>query len=102
MSQETSADIDSDPFASYFADWDPNTPPKLLITTSSKVTKVTYSFCEELVDIFPGAEFIRRRKGRGFEMGRIAGWAADRGYQKMLVVNEDVKKPSEWFVPREA
>jgi len=95
VAQETSADIDSDPFASYFSDWDPNTPPKLLITTSPKATKVTYNFCEELVDIFPGAEFIRRKKGRGFEMGRIAGWAADRGYQKMLVVNENVKKPSE-------
>jgi len=95
MDPETSADTDSDPFASYFSDWDPNTPPKVLITTSPKATKVTYGFCEELVDIFPGAEFVRRKKGRGFEMGRIAGWAADRGYQKMLVVNEDVKKPSE-------
>ena len=100
MAQETSADIDSDPFASYFSDWDPTTPPKLLITTSHRATKVTYNFCEELVDIFPGAKFIRRKKGRGFEMGRIAGWAADRGYQKMLVVNEDVKKPSGWFVLR--
>jgi len=95
MAPETFADIDSDPFASYFSDWDPNTPPKVLITTSPKATKVTYNFCEELVDIFPGAEFVRRKKGRGFEVGRIAGWAADRGYQKMLVVNEDVKKPSE-------
>ena len=94
VAPETSADIDSDPFASYFSDWDPNAPPKVLITTSPKATKVSYNFCEELVDIFPGAEFIRRKKGRGFEMGRIAGWAADRGYQKMLVVNEDVKKPS--------
>lgn len=97
IAPETSADIDSDPFASYFSDWDPNTPPKVLITTSPKATKVTYNFCEELVDVFPGAEFIRRKKGRGFEMGKIAGWAADRGYQKMLVVNEDVKKPSQWF-----
>lgn len=95
MASETSVDIDSDPFASYFSDWDPSTPPKVLITTSPKATKVTYNFCEELADIFPGAEFIRRKKGRGFEMGRIAGWAADRGYQKMLVVNEDVKRPSE-------
>lgn len=100
ISTETSADIDSDPFASYFSDWDPNAPPKVLITTSPKATKVTYNFCEELVDIFPGAEFIRRKKGRGFEMGKIAGWAADRGYQKMLVVNEDVKKPSESFMLR--
>lgn len=45
--------------------------------------------------MFPGAEFIRRKKGKGFEVGRIAGWAADRGYKHMCVVNEDMKKPSE-------
>jgi hypothetical protein len=33
-------------------------------------------------------------------MGRIAGWAADRGYSKMVVVNEDVKKTSKHFVVR--
>jgi len=31
-----------------------------------------YNFCEELVDVLSKAEFIRRNKGRGFEMGRIA------------------------------
>ena len=56
---------------------------------------VTYNFCEELADGFPGAESIRRKKGQRLEMGRIAGWAASRGYQEMLVVNEDVKKPIE-------
>ena len=33
---ETFADIDLDPFPSYFSDWDPNAPPKVLITTSPK------------------------------------------------------------------
>lgn len=48
--------------------------------------------------IFPGAEFIRRpKKGRGFEMGRIAGWAAGRGYGNLIVVNENMKKPSVFF-----
>jgi len=46
------------------------------------------------VDIFPGAEFKRRRKGQGFEIGRIAGWAAKRGYTNLMVVNEDRKKPN--------
>ena len=95
MAPETSADIDSDPFAVYFSDWDPNTPPKVLITTSQKATKATYTFCEELVVIFPSSQFIRRKKGRGFEIGRAAGWAADRVYQKTLVVDEDAKKSSE-------
>jgi len=46
--------------------------------TSPRAAKVTYNFCEELVDVFPGAGFIRRKKERGFGMDRIAGWAADR------------------------
>ena len=86
---------DSDPFALYFPNWNPNTPPKVSTTTSPKATKVTYNFCEEVMDVFPGAGFIRKRKRRGFKMGMIAGWATDRGYQEILVVDEDVKKPSE-------
>ncbi|KAE9399936.1 Brix-domain-containing protein [Gymnopus androsaceus JB14] len=92
---ETAEDIASDPFASYFnSETDPNVPPKVLITTSPKASKGTYDFCDELVGVFPGAEFIRRKKGKGFELGRIAGWAAGRGYKHMVVVNEDMKKPN--------
>ena len=92
---ESAADISADPFASYFSgDVDPTIPPKVLIPTSQKATRVTYEFCEELVSVFPGAELIRRKKGKGFEMGRIAGWAAGREYTHLMVVNEDMKKPS--------
>ncbi|KAJ2920493.1 hypothetical protein H1R20_g16601, partial [Candolleomyces eurysporus] len=92
---EQNADISTDPFASYFNSIDdPTLPPKVLITTSFKASKSTYEFCDELVGVFPGAEFRRRKKGKGFEMGRIAGWAADRDYKHLLVVNEDMKKPS--------
>jgi len=34
--------------------------------------RVTRNFFEELVGVFPGAEFVRRKE-RAFEMGRIAG-----------------------------
>ncbi|KAI6120740.1 anticodon-binding protein [Pisolithus croceorrhizus] len=93
--EELNADLASDPFAPYFnfAD-DPHIPPKVLITTSPKASRATYDFCDELVGVFPGAEYIRRKKGKGFEVGRIAGWAAGRGYKHMLVVNEDMKKPN--------
>lgn len=94
---EVAYDIANDPFASYFhppEDTDLSNPPKLLITTSMKATKTTYDFCDELVGVFPDAQFIRRKKGKGFEMGRIAGWAAGRGYAALLVVNEDRKQPS--------
>ncbi|OSX63959.1 hypothetical protein POSPLADRAFT_1054591 [Postia placenta MAD-698-R-SB12] len=92
---ESAADLANDSFASYFSGVaDPTLPPKVLITTSPKATRVTYDFCDELVNIFPGGEFIRRKKGKGFEMGRIAGWAAGRGYSHLAVVNEDMKKPN--------
>ncbi|KDQ06649.1 hypothetical protein BOTBODRAFT_167917 [Botryobasidium botryosum FD-172 SS1] len=91
---ESQFDIANDPFASYFSTVDPSIPPKVLITTSQRATRTTYTFCDELVGIFPGAEFIRRKKGNGFEMGRIAGWAAARGYTSLIVVNEDMKKPN--------
>ncbi|KAI0819674.1 Brix-domain-containing protein [Trametes gibbosa] len=92
---ESAADIASDPFAAYFSGAvDPSVPPKVLITTSPKATRTTYDFCDEITGIFPGAEFIRRKKGKGFEMGRIAGWAANRGYSHLMVVNEDMKKPN--------
>ena len=93
---ETARDIANDPFAAYFdSAADPSIPPKLLITTSPQAGKMTYEFCDELVGVFPGAEFVRRKKGKGFELGRIAGWATGRGYGSMVVVNEDHKKPSE-------
>ncbi|KAJ7634135.1 anticodon-binding protein [Mycena polygramma] len=93
--EENAQDLAADPFSAYFSSTDdPTVPPKILITTSPKATKATYDFCDELVGVFPGAEFIRRKKGKGFEVGRIAGWAAGRGYKHMCVVNEDSKKPN--------
>ncbi|CAE6418211.1 unnamed protein product [Rhizoctonia solani] len=98
MDIENAEDIAKDEFAVHFdttaSDFDPTKTPKVLITTSQKATKTSFQFCEELVSVFPGAEFIRRKRGHGFEMGRIAGWAANRGYGAMIVVNEDTKKPN--------
>ena len=75
MAQETFSDTGTDPFVSYFSDWDPNTAPKVLIT-SPKAAEVRYNFGEELVDFFPGAAFIRRKKG---ECPRQAGlWGGPR------------------------
>jgi len=97
-STEAAADIASDPFASYFSSSDdPTIPPKVLVTTSPKATRATYEFCDELVGVFPGAEFHKRPKTRGFELGKIAGWAAGRGFSNLIVVNENMKKPSAFF-----
>lgn len=70
-------------------------PPRIMITTSPSPCKDTYAFCEDLRGIFPGGEFFKRPKGKGFEIGRIARWAAKRGFGAVLVVNEDHKAASE-------
>ena len=110
MDPEHLADIANDPFASYFqpdvdsegAPRDPSIPPKVLITTSPYASSASWAFCDELVGVFPGAEFFKRRKSTFRSkipaMGTIAGWAVKRGYSSLVVVNEDHKKPSEPFV----
>ncbi|KZW00033.1 Brix-domain-containing protein [Exidia glandulosa HHB12029] len=77
-------------------DQQPRTPScKVLVTTSPKVTRATYDFCEELVAVFPDSEFVRRlRKSRAFSIGNIANWASKRGYTSLIVVNEDRKVPN--------
>ncbi len=67
---------------------------QVLITTSPKATRTTYKFCDELIGVFPGAEFRRRPKTRGFEMGKIAGWEAGRGFTNLVVMNENMKNLS--------
>jgi ribosome production factor 1 len=69
-------------------------PPRILVTTSPSPCKETYAFCDDLKNVFPGGEFFKRPKGKGFELGRVARWAAKRGYGAMIVVNEDHKTPS--------
>lgn len=94
---ESLLDVSLDPFASYFEtalNADASSAPKVLITTSAKATKTTFEFCDELVNVIPGAEFIRRKKGKNFEMGNIAYWASKRNYTNLIVVNEDMKRPS--------
>lgn len=55
--------IDAIP-ASRSAPGGPAKDPKILITTSQKVCKETYTFAEELRGIFPGGEFFKRPGGK--------------------------------------
>ncbi|KIO18197.1 hypothetical protein M407DRAFT_11998 [Tulasnella calospora MUT 4182] len=101
MDPEHAADIANDPFAAYFdpdSERDPSEPPKVLITTSPYATAPTWAFCDELVGVFPGAQFFKRKK-KSFRsnappLGTIAGWAVKRGYSSLIVVNEDHHKPN--------
>ena len=48
--------------------------------------------------MFPGTEYVQRKKGKGFKVGQIAEWAAVRGYKHLVIVNEDMKKLSECYL----
>lgn len=69
-------------------------PPKIMITTSPSPCKLTYNFCDNLKSVFPGGQFFKRPRGKGFELGRLARWGIKRGFGAVIVVNEDHKQPS--------
>jgi ribosome production factor 1 len=70
-------------------------PPKIMITTSPSPCKLTYNFCDALKSVFPGGQFFKRPRGKGFELGRLARWGIKRGFGAVIIVNEDHKQPSE-------
>lgn len=76
----------------------PQAPPKIMITTSPSPCKLTYQFCDELKNVFPGGEFFKRPRGKGFELGRLGRWGIKRGFGAVIVVNEDHKAPSKYMV----
>jgi ribosome production factor 1 len=85
---EVMADEATDEFAEYFN----GAPPKVLITTSKHATKQTYLFAEELLSIFPNAEFVRR--GAKYDISHIVEFCKNREYTDILIINEDHKKPN--------
>ena len=79
------AGIGSDPFISWFSNWNPNALPEVMTVTSLRRRKRHTVFARSW-RIFSSGDGFMGKKGRGFETGRIAGWVADRGYQKVLVM----------------
>ena len=65
--------------------------PKILITSTRRSHPKTFHFAEELVDLFPGAEF-RRRDAEHLIKDVVAG-AIQRNYTHLIVVNESRKQP---------
>jgi ribosome production factor 1 len=106
---DEAAEAEEDQDEDDMEDEDPHAPPALLITTSmpsnstsphlssanarSHPAERVRQFVDELLNIFPGAEYRPRAKARGVGLGKIANWARTRGYGGMLVVGEDKKEP---------
>ncbi|EST09799.1 Brix domain protein [Kalmanozyma brasiliensis GHG001] len=99
--QEAAEEIDDDE--------DPSAPPAILITTSmpssstsphldslnarSHPSEKTREFVDELLSVFPGAEYRPRSKAQGVGLGKICGWARERRFGAVLVVGESRKEP---------
>ncbi|ODV89487.1 hypothetical protein CANCADRAFT_4104 [Tortispora caseinolytica NRRL Y-17796] len=83
---EEPVEDESDTFSSYFD----GRPPKVLITTSKKAKKEGYLLGEQLVDVLPNSEFMKR--SLKYEIKDIAKTATKQNYTDILVLNEDKKK----------
>jgi len=74
---------------------EPPPPPKILITTSLNST--LHDQANVLTSLFPNSKYIRRsshRYGYKFSIREISSFASNRGYTSVMVLEEDMKKPS--------
>ncbi|GLC42365.1 Ribosome production factor 1 [Pleodorina starrii] len=84
--EEVMADENDDEFAAHFSN---ARPPKVLITTSYKPSKIMYTFLSEMLELLPCAEYYKRN---GFPLKKIVKFAANRDYTDLMVFNEDRKQ----------
>ncbi|KAK5097682.1 Ribosome production factor 1 [Exophiala xenobiotica] len=69
--------------------------PKILVTTS--INSTLHHEAEVLVNLLPNAKYVRRsshRYGHKFSIREIAAFAAKRDYTTLVVLEEDLKRPS--------
>jgi ribosome production factor 1 len=69
--------------------------PKILITTS--INSTLYAEAKILTSFFPNSNFVRRsshRYGHKFSVREIAAFASNREYTTLVVLEEDMKRPS--------
>jgi len=69
--------------------------PKILVTTS--INSTLHREAEVLVNLLPNAKYVRRsshRYGHKFSIREISAFAAKREYTTLVVLEEDLKKPS--------
>ncbi|KAK7206270.1 putative nucleolar ribosomal biogenesis factor RPF1p [Myxozyma melibiosi] len=76
-----------DEFEEYFRD---KKPPKVLITTSKNARGEAYELSDQLIDIIPGSEFVKR--GHKFSMKEIAKFCNNREFTDLVVISEDKKE----------
>ncbi|KAK9319570.1 anticodon-binding protein [Lipomyces orientalis] len=75
-----------DEFEEYFKN---KRAPKVLITTSKFARAQAYELSDQLINIIPGSEFVKR--GHKFSMKEIAKFCVNRDYTDLIVISEDKK-----------
>ena len=73
----------------------PPTTPKILITTA--INSTLHREAAVLTRLFPNSKYIRRsshRYGYKFSVREISSFATNQGYGSVIVLEEDLKKPS--------
>lgn len=74
---------------------DPNQYPKILITTCLNST--LHREAELLTELFPNSKYVPRsahRHSHKFSVREISGFAANKGYTTVIILNEWKKRPS--------
>jgi ribosome production factor 1 len=89
---EVEADEADDEFAAHFNN---ERPPKVLLTTCYRPSKVMYTFLSEMLEVFPSAQYYKRA---GFPLKKIVEFASKRDYTDVVVFNEDRKQVNAMLV----
>lgn len=77
-----------DEFAQFFSGQE---TPKVLITSTRRARPATVDFCDELADVFPGAQFVRRPPTHLVK--DVVAEAIPRGFTHLIIVAEDLRLP---------
>uniref|UniRef100_A0A7S4GLG9 Brix domain-containing protein n=1 Tax=Eutreptiella gymnastica TaxID=73025 RepID=A0A7S4GLG9_9EUGL len=86
--EEILLDEEEDEWSQFFKE---DVEPKLLITTQQgRTSQRTKEFVEELQELFPHAEYVKRKN---FEMKLVTKYAIKRGFTDLIVITEQVKQP---------
>lgn len=95
----TATDMDSTPeslqarFPTLFEDM--TKEPKVLLTTS--INSKLHHEAELMTELFPNSDYVRRTAhfhGHKYSVREIAKFASNRDYTALVILNEDLKKPS--------
>ncbi|EON66622.1 hypothetical protein W97_05868 [Coniosporium apollinis CBS 100218] len=73
----------------------PHAEPKVLITTS--INSTLHAQASILTTLFPNSSYVRRsvhRYGHKYSVREISKFASNRGFSTLVVLNEDLKRPS--------